>query len=193
MSILTLEIQYYTWPSLVFGHSWWLGQMDVILRSARRCGIRVLGFGCGADTIRVVGRGDREAFRNQQRGLKVGIRHLANRCEVDGLRWADTVVREHPSVEVSEWVDWAHSVVDVAVDDAFHIGSCTSYWDYRGLRSHHLFTPIQHLVKQTATVQPLSKHTSTQPTLRYILSVSAFVLGLRDADPKSFALFVALA
>jgi hypothetical protein len=42
-------------------------------------------------------------------------------------------------------------------------------------------------------VVPTTEVVFPQPTLHYILSVSSFVLGLRDADPKSFALFVALA
>ena len=192
MSILTLEIQYCTWPSQVFGQAWWQGQMEVILRSAARCGVRVLGFACGVEMIRVVAKGDRSAFRNQQRGLKVGVRHLAKRCQVKGLRWVDTIVREHPSVEVPEWVDWAHHLVDVSLANAIHRQPCTSYWDYRRLRRHHLFKPLERLLQQPVTDERSEKYARDKPTLRYILSVSAFVLGLQDANPKSFALFVAL-
>jgi hypothetical protein len=193
MSILSLEIQYCTWPSRALGQMWWQGQMEVILRSAARCGVRLLGFGCGQSTIRIVGDGNRSSFRNQQRGLKVGVRHLAKRCGVDGLRWTDTVVRHHPDKELPQWVDWAHAVVDITVDEAMRNRPCTSYWDYHGLRCHHLFDPVANLVVRSGAVSPTTDVVFPQPTLHYILSVSSFVLGFRDADPKSFALFVALA
>lgn len=156
-------------------------------------GIAILGFGLGADRLRLVVDGDEAALDAAIHGVRSATSRQVRRDGKD-LVWGETRRGALVESELTDAVLWAHA----AVEGDSLASPWTSHRDLLGFRKADFFdaaTAAQRVdVTRLPTAQLSAATAATRADLQIqgVLRVAAGVRGVLPADRSCFRLFVHL-